>query len=128
MLKKRLGAECIERKWWSNRNLKDYFKITSPLTIPEGCEKIGNCAFWECERLEKVKISESVKVIGEDAFYKCENLRKVIISRSVERIEHFAFGYCYNSEITLRKSKSEFKEIRENAFWGCKDVKEEVRD
>ena len=127
MLKKRLGVECIERKWWSNRNLKDYFKITSPLIIPESCVRIGVCAFWECWWLEKVKISESVKVIGEDAFYKCYNLKKVEIPKSVERIEHYAFGYCYNSKITLRKSESEFKEIASNAFWECKDVKEEIR-
>lgn len=111
MLKKRLGAECIERKWWSNRNLKDYFKITSPLTIPSGCERIGVCAFWCCHALKKVKISESVKVIGEDAFWK-----------------------CWRAVVILRKPVSEFKGIEEDALFWCdilveeKNVKEEVRN
>ena len=105
MLKKRLGVECIERKWWSNRNLKDYFKITSPLIIPESCVRIGSLAFIGCDKLEKVIIPESVEWIGYCAFYDCKN-----------------------ATIILKKPMSEFGEIGGYVFDGVRNVKEETRN
>jgi len=148
MLKKRLGAECIE----SERcyQYRYYYKIPTTLIIPESVEWIGIKAFWccrelkrvvipgnvksigkwafrGCNNLKEVVIPEGCKSIGDYAFYKCKELKKVIISKSVERIGDMAFGYCYNSEITLRKSKSEFGFIGIDAFYNVKDVKEEIR-
>ena len=60
MLKKKLGIEAIERSWI----LKCYFKISSTLTIPEGCVKIGGFTFCNCERLREVIIPEGVVKIG----------------------------------------------------------------
>ena len=105
MLKKRLGIEATEKNWYSDYNLTDFYKTPPTLTIPEGCERIGNFAFWRCERLEKV-----------------------IIPRSVERIGFHAFWGCKNATIILRKHKKDFKEINLDAFKGVKDVKKEIRN
>ena len=82
----------------------NYFKVPSTLIVPEGCEKIGHFAFEFCSRLEEVKIPKNVEEIG-----------------------YRAFGECNNATIILRKLESEFKEIEDEAFYGVRYVKEEIR-
>ena len=105
MLKKRLGIEAFERDWDGFRCLKDYFRISSTLIIPEGCEKVGYRAFKCCKKLEKV-----------------------VIPKSVTEIRGWAFWGCGNATITLKKLKEEFKYISPDAFDYCKDVKEKIRN
>ena len=105
MLKKRLGVDAIERGQFCLSSLKDYFKIPTTLIIPEGCRKVGDRAFWGCDRLEEV-----------------------IIPKSVEWIGNYALDWCRNAVIILKKPRSEFRHIGPYAFWECKNVKEEVRD
>ena len=129
MLKKKLGIEAIERNWNLHYHLSNhYFKIPSILVIPEGCEKIGNFAFYECNRLKEVVISMNVKKINFGAFYNCISLRKVVIPSSVEVIGSNVFYNCGAAVIILKKPKSEFKFIALDAFYDCRDVKEEVGD
>lgn len=130
MLKKRLGLEAIERVWYSNENLGDYFKIPSTLIIPEGCIEIGECAFWECDKLRVVIIPEGCREIGEYAFEYCDRLKKVIVPVSIEYIGECAFEDCLEATIILKKSKKKFavEFIGNCAFKNCKDVKEEVRN
>lgn len=69
MLKKRLGAAAIEKGWPnSNEWLSDYFKISSPLIIPESCEKIGMYAFWCCENIEVAYIPKKHKEYWTECF------------------------------------------------------------
>ena len=127
MLKKKLGPEAVERDWsWYIKRLKDYFKISSTLNIPEGCEHIGGSAFLGCDWLKKVVIPESVEEIGISAFRGCKSLEKVVIPESVDVIGYCAFYYCSNATIILRKPRSEFNFIESCAFDYVKDVKEEV--
>lgn len=164
MLKKKLGIDAIE----NGRYLRNFFKISSTLIIPESVERIGPVAFWKCRfkevvipesvkrietsafedcwglkkviisgsverigdwafcncvELEKVEIPESCKRIGKKAFANCLNLRKVVIPESVEAIDLKAFRGCEKAVVILKKPRSEFKEIEECAFLGCKDVK-----
>lgn len=150
MLKKRLGAEGIE-KVWNEDHISYYYKIPSSLIIPEGCERIGVCAFLECRRLKKVSIPGSVKKIRYGAFWGCEKLIEVIIPEGVERIGYRAFEGCKELEkvivpksvkfigdcafigcdkatIILKKRKKDFEEIGDKAFSCCKYVKEETRN
>ena len=128
MLKKRLGIEAIERNWfYIFGNIEDYFKIPSSLTIPEGCERIGEIAFSECEKLREVTFPESVEWIGYASFSDCVGLKKVVIPESVDWITDDAFSDCYNAVVILKKWRSEFSGIGWHAFKGCKDVKEEIR-
>ena len=103
MLKKKLGIEGIEVSW--DLFLHSYYKIPTTLIIPEGCRRIRDGAFSNCEKLKKVVIPESVEKIGDYAFY-C----------------------CRKAEIILKKPESKFKEIGGEAFYGVRDVKEEIRN
>ena len=94
MLKKRLGIEVIEGDWLSDdEKLTNYFKIPPTLIIPEGCRKIGGCAFEGCVRLKEVVIPKSVKVIEFCAFRDCKSIEKIVIPGSVVKIGEQAF-YC----------------------------------
>ena len=103
MLKKKLGAETIERNWYRDVKLVWYFKIPTSLIIPEGCEKIGRYAFCDCWWLKKVEIPKNIEDIGIGAFKDCNN-----------------------ATIILRKSRKDVKYIGIFAFWQCRNVKEEV--
>lgn len=116
MLKKKLGAEAIERlgaeaiggDWENWKGMSNYFKIPSTLAIPEGCKKIKRWAFYCCERLKKVIIPESVRWIGDKAFWG-----------------------CVSAVITIEVQEGDvLRYISPNAFLGCKRigyVKEEIR-
>lgn len=150
VLKKKLGLEAIEICYrLGSRRL--YFKIPSSLTIPEGCVRIGNWAFngcynlkevkipesverlgyatfMDCKNLGEIKISASVKIIEGSAFKDCKKLREVVIPGSVEEVWHYVFYGCTDTDIILRKHKSEFKHLDSTAFFSCRNVKEEIRN
>ena len=126
MLKKKLGTEAIERDWCENKRLTCCFKISPTLIIPEGCEKIGDYAFKECN-IEEVIIPGSVRIIGVASFEWCYNLKKVVIPKSVEEIREDAFYDCMKATIILKKHKKDFKYIDDWAFGYCKYVKKEIR-
>lgn len=96
MLKKKLGISAIERNWPNDDDeLKDYYKVPSTLIIPEGVEEIGQFAFWECDRLEKVIISRSVEEIGFKAFFGCIELKEIVIPEGVKEIREEAFEISF---------------------------------
>lgn len=152
MLKKKLGLEVIEMNWASiTYGIKDFFKVPTTLVIPDGCEKVGNYAFYECEEMKEVIIPESVEEIGDFAFcdcwwleevvipgsvreirayafYDCSKLREAVIPVSVEYIGDYAFEDCREATIILKKPEKNFKYIGNFALDGCKDVKEEARN
>ena len=149
MLKKKLGIEGIERDWPSDEEeLKDFFKVSSTLIIPEGCDHIGEYAFWsynelkeviipkgvesigykaffECRELEKVEILGSVRTIGKSSFERCVKLKKVIISEGVEVIAAYAFWGCKEAIIILKNSRK-YLVIGRDAFTNYRDVKEDI--
>lgn len=107
MLKKKLGAGAIERKWIDCiGTIRNYFKIPSTLVIP------GN-----------------VKNIEDWAFFCCERLKEVIIPGSVKRIGVEAFRGCTNAEITIEMRLNDIlRYISPNAFLGCKIIKYYVEE
>ena len=49
-------------------------KNSSTYTIPRGIASIGDGAFYSCDSLTSVSISDSVTAIGDSAFYSCKAL------------------------------------------------------
>lgn len=107
MLKKKLGVEAVEKVWLRRKNVKDYFKIPSPLTIPEGCREIGNYAFCGCEWLEKVIMPSTLERIGACSFYKCVKLEKLKVPESLKTIGYFAFEDCHEKLAVEEYAKEE---------------------
>lgn len=59
--------------WWN-----DYRSFITKAVVAEGVTSIGRAAFFRCEKLTTVDISNSVEFIGDVAFYGCDGLTSVI--------------------------------------------------
>lgn len=118
--------------------------ITEITSFPNEISHIQSYAFYYCQSLETLEISDNIEEIEEAAFMGCTNLRKVIISDNVKTIRKSAFEDCINlTEVTLPSSLSElttwmFKDcsslveitipksvtiISSGAFDGCNNLK-----
>ncbi|MBQ8538897.1 MAG: leucine-rich repeat protein [Ruminococcus sp.] len=60
--------------------------------VPQSVCAIGDKAFYYCENLSCVHLSENVKSIGDMAFYSCKNLSDVEIKADSVNIGMIAFG------------------------------------
>lgn len=90
--------------------------------VPDTVKKIDRWAFYECKKLESVKLSDNLETIGEDAFSYCESLKKITIPDSVASIGDSAFEGCAAmNEVKLPKN---IEIISECTFKGCESLKE----
>lgn len=67
-------------------------------SVEYSVNSIGDQAFYKCQKLIKVDISQSVSSIGEYAFSLCQSLVSVSIPNSVTSIGVGAFSYCTSLE------------------------------
>ena len=103
----------------SNTNTKtpDNYKKIKSVIIPEGYEKIGNYAFYECKNLERVVLPDSLKSIGIQAFRGCTKLKEIIMTDNISEIGIGAFEDCDKlSRVSLSKSLTV---LPKDLFWGC---------
>lgn len=70
------------------------------VNIPDSCTKIAFWAFYSCDKLEEVIISEnsSLTTIDELAFGSCSKLENIVIPKNVTYIEEEAFKSCSSLE------------------------------
>ena len=59
-----------------------------------GLETIDEQAFFSCEKLEKIYISDTVTEIGDEAFFNCESLTRINIPGKVKIIKTSVFENC----------------------------------
>ncbi|MBE5962601.1 MAG: hypothetical protein E7256_14695 [Lachnospiraceae bacterium] len=108
------GIEEIEEEAFINSN------ITS-VTIPETVSSIGSSAFYNCDKLEEIRIPDSVTEISMYAFEQCSNLKKVTLPNQLEIIEEGVFFECTSlEEISIPDT---VKEIGDSAFNLCSNLK-----
>ena len=91
------------------------------ISLPMGVKEIKKDAFSQCFSLKEVKLSGTVTLVGGNAFFSCKSLEKIDLS-GVGEIEFSAFRECKKlSSITLSES---LETIGESAFFGCVALKE----
>ena len=91
--------------------------LQGDIIIPEGTEKVGDYAFYNCRGLTSITIPDSVTSIGECAFYDCSGLTSITIPDSVTSIGSSAFFGCSGlTSITIPDSVTS---IRDYAFYNC---------
>ena len=70
--------------------------VTS-VTMPDTIEQVGDRAFYSCDQLESVCLSNSLTYIPSECFAE-SGLKSVVIPNGIKRIENYAFNYCRNLE------------------------------
>lgn len=111
---------------WDSHNRESVFSdvsVRSAVTsvrLPNGIEKIGDSAFYNCTSLTDVNMPSTITEIGEYAFSGCSALTSLVLPDVLESIPT---GLCYDYS-----SRSALKEIvipngvtsvGANAFYGC---------
>ena len=85
--------------------------------IKNGVTKIGDFAFFACNKPTSVWIPDSVLSIGESSFFGCRGLEKVTIPEGVKSIGNSSFNHC--TGIDTIKISSSVESIGSKAFSGC---------
>lgn len=90
--------------------------LPEDLVIPEGTEKIGNCAFAGIGTIRSVVIPGSVRTVGDYAFQYCASLETVVLGEGVETVGNYTFFCDAIEEIRIPAS---VKELGAGAFANC---------
>lgn len=97
------------------------------MSIPHGVTGIDLYAFFGCDNLITVTISNTVISIGDGAFGQCSNLEYVVIPNSVKSMGYDVFSFSPNltvyCEASIRPNgwdSSWYYRIGE-VVWGYKD-------
>ena len=91
----------------------------------DGTLDISNCkmleagAFYFCQQLEKVILSDNIVQIKNDTFRDCINLESINIPANTTTIGRFSFSNCRRLETV---DLSNVSEIQESAFSGCSSL------
>ncbi|MBR3781377.1 MAG: leucine-rich repeat protein [Clostridia bacterium] len=114
-----VAVECnlySKTKLVASRAFYNCDKIKS-VTMSNGVEHINTEAFYSCGNLESVKLSANLKKIEESSFAGCPALTSIVIPQNVTAIEGKAFYGCSSlTEIEIPESVSA---IGGQAFCGC---------
>lgn len=101
--------------------------------IPDTVTEIGNGAFSDCSNLRSITLGKKLKKLGNGIFAGCDSLANVTLSKDNEEFSYDK-GVIYSKDKKILycmlpgyegdtyKMPSTVKEIRNNAFWGCKKL------
>lgn len=119
-------AFSIEDEILYSKNFKTLVLCPSgrrdPVTVHDGCEFIGDYAFYEVDDLEGITFPTSVIRFGNSAFEDCYHITSFTIPNTVIEIGEDCFDECEDlASITLGTG---LRSIPRYAFWGCKSLSE----
>lgn len=87
------------------------------VTVPRTVIKILPYAFWGCDTIQKVTLSEYMEYLDDYSLANLKNLKSIVIPYSVKGIGLKAFADCINlQDVTIHPT---VRTIHESAFDGC---------
>ena len=96
----------------------DKLALTS---LPSGVTRIGDRAFFNCTKLALTSLPSGVTYIGVYAFYYCTNISLSSLPSGITTISTSAFQHCHNA-LTLSSLPSELTRIEGYAFNHCYSI------
>jgi len=90
------------------------------IEIPDSVTKLGKGVFEYCTGLERAIVGRGVSELPALTFRKCEALKEITILGNPSIIGSKAFGGSALTEILIPSS---VKEIQDNAFMGCQELR-----
>lgn len=85
--------------------------------LPEETVSIGAYAFYDCDSIMRIEMTDNVTSIGSNAFAKCSSLQNLLLSPNISRIPG---GMCYGCENLLEMEIYDgVQTINSHAFYGC---------
>jgi len=97
--------------WYSYRS------SISTVSIASGVKRIGDYAFYDCDKMTSISMSSTVTDIGDYAFSK-SGITSISVPSRVEKVSKHAFANCPN----LKSASVSSPKIAEYAFTGCKNL------
>lgn len=82
--------------------------------------KIQNNAFERCSNLTCIVIPDSVTDIGESVFEDCINLNNISLSKNISEIKNSTFYRC--SKLTALEIPDKVVSLGDSAFYGCSQL------
>jgi len=104
-----------DREFMDCRSLKE-------VTLREGLEEIGACAFCNCRSLERINFPSTLIKIIHGAFMNCHSLKEIQLLEGLKEIRHSAFHSCVSLERI--NYPSTLIKIDNSAFYRCHSLKE----
>ncbi len=99
-----------------------YPPTLSRIEILNGCQTLGNYAFFECKTLKELVLPETLERIGVRAFAGCEALWSIDLPNSLTTIRENAFWGC-DALLSVTFGEN-LTAIGINAFYGCDSLTE----
>ena len=78
---------------------------------------VGESAFYNCDKLKAICLSDGITSVGKSAFQGCSQLETVVLSEKMESIGAYAFAQC--SGVKFLEIPDAVTEIMGYAFDGC---------
>ena len=89
------------------------------VTVP--AETVSKKAFYFCDALKNVTLTNDVKTIGEEAFRQCTSLENIEIPSSVTELGTCAFKNCFALKTAVIKGGTvKGRSVTEATFYNCK--------
>ena len=97
----------------------DKSKLVS-VVIPDSVIKIDECAFWCCNDLSAVRLSEKIETISQQVFSGCKNLTYIFIPKSLIRCGKWIFEGSGLENVEFEKG---IVHINACLFYNCDSLK-----
>ena len=90
------------------------------INISDGITSIGGWAFWNCVNLTSIKLPNSLISIGEYAFFACKSLASIELPDGLTSIGQYAFYFC--ESLSFIDIPDGVTSIGEGAFGLCRSL------
>ncbi len=118
------GYTVVLDNYDTRRNLAPWIKKrlkVRRVEVGNGIERIGSCAFANCETLQEVIFNGTdLKEIGWGAFLNCDHLRNISLPTQLQKVETVAFANC--QALTYVKIPDHCR-VEDQAYVSCKNLK-----